>query len=319
MRSCVVVAMLAGLAGASPCHGWQTPGGPDRSLPWVTAEAVAPRVTFHTFESRAAGGPVSYHAYTPAAYDAPGTRLPVLYWLHGTLGGIAGVAPLSRLFDGAIRDERMPPMIVVFVNGLPRRLWADSKDGSAPVETVFVEELVPEVDRRFRTVASREGRVLEGFSMGGYGAARIGFRHPDLFAGISILAGGPLDLELDGPRARRNPRLKEAILRDVCGGDADYFRAISPWTIAADAAQPLRDRGTVIRHAVGERDDTLALNRRFHERLGELGIPHDYVEIPDADHDTPAVLAALLERGDFYRRALAGGAAPAAAPPGEPR
>jgi enterochelin esterase-like enzyme len=301
-----LLAILAGLASASPSHGWQTPVAPDRTLPWVTSEVVAPRVAFHTFESRAAEGPVSYHVYTPAEYDQPESRLPVLYWLHGTLGGIAGVAPLSRHFDAAIRAERMPPMIVVFVNGLPRRLWADSKDGSAPVESVFVGELIPEVDRRFRTIAAREGRVVEGFSMGGYGAARVGFRHPDLFAGISILAGGPLDLELQGPRAQRNPRLREALLRDVCGGDPDFFKAISPWTIAGAAATELHDRGTVIRQAVGERDDTRDLNRRFHERLVELGIPHDYVEIPDVDHDAPAVLAALLDRGDFYRRALEG-------------
>ena len=306
MRARMLVTMLAAMACGSPSHGWQTPGLPDRSLPWVTSEVVAPRVAFHSFESRAADGPVSYHVYTPAEYDEAESRFPVLYWLHGTLGGVAGVAPLSRHFDAAILSERMPPMIVVFVNGLPRRLWADSKDGSAPVETVFVDELIPEVDRRFRTIAARRGRVIEGFSMGGYGAARIGFRHPDLFAGISILAGGPLDLDLQGPRAQRNPRLREALLNDVCGGDPDFFKAISPWTIAGDAATELLDRGTVIRQAVGERDDTRDLNRQFHERLAELAIPHDYVEIPDVDHDAPAVLAALLDRVDFYRKALEG-------------
>lgn len=165
---------------------------------------------------------MSYHVYTPAAYDEPDARLPVLYWLHGTLGGVAGIRPLSAHFDAEIHAGRMPPLLVVFANGLPRRLWADSQDGSAPVETVFITELIPEVDRSFRTVATREGRILEGFSMGGYGAARLGFAHPHLFAGISILAGGPLDLDLAGPRARRNPGLREFLIRDVCGGDHDY-------------------------------------------------------------------------------------------------
>ena len=68
--------------------------------------------------------------------------------------------------------------------GLPRSLWADSKDGAAPVETVFIKEVITDVDRAFRTVASREGRILEGFSMGGYGAARLGFKYPQIFAGI---------------------------------------------------------------------------------------------------------------------------------------
>ena len=151
--------------------------------------------------------------------------------------------------------------------------------------------------------------------MGGYGAARIGFRHSDLFVGISILAGGPLDLDLQGPRARRNPWLKDAILRDVCGGDPEFFKAISPWTIAEDAAPALRERGTVIRQAVGERDDTRELNRLFHERMAALGIEHEYATIPGVGHDAAAVLAALLDRGDFYRRALAGRVTAASAPP----
>jgi len=314
MRFARLLALFAAVASASASRGWQParaaePGPPDRSLPWVTERAEAPGVSFRTFESRAAGGPVSYHVFTPPEYDHEAARLPVLYWLHGTLGGVAGVAPLSRHFGAAMRAGRMPPMIVVFVNGLPRRLWADSSDGSAPVETVFVEELLPEIDRSFRTIAAREGRIIEGFSMGGYGAARIGFRHPDRFAGISILAGGPLDLDLQGPRARRNPRLKEAILRDVCGGDPEYFKALSPLTLAEAAAPRLREAGTVIRHAVGDRDDTRDLNRLFHERMEALSIEHDYVEIPGLDHEAPAVLSALLERGDFYGRALAGAAA----------
>ena len=277
----------------------------DRGLAWVTEDAGVPGVAFRTFESTAAGGPVSYHVYVPPGHDKPGVRLPVLYWLHGTLGGIEGIRPLTDHFDGAMRSGLIPPMLVVFVNGLPRRLWADSKGGEAPVETVFIDELIPEIDRTFRTVAAREGRILEGFSMGGYGAARLGFAHPDLFAGISILAGGPLDLDLDGPRARRNPRLREFILREVCGGDLDHFRAISPWTLAGPAATGLSERGTVIRQAVGTRDDTRELNHAFHERMDKLGIAHEYHELTGVGHDARAVLAALaVVDGGFYRRAL---------------
>ena len=303
----VSTAMALLIAWAGPVTAQPVAKAVDRSLPWVTADAGVPGVVHRTFDSAAAAGKVSYHVYTPAEYDDPTARLPVLYWLHGTLGGVEGIRPLASHFDAAMRAGRMPPMLVVFVNGLPRRLWADSKTGAAPVETTFIADLIPEVDRSFRTLATREGRILEGFSMGGYGAARLGFAHPELFAGISILAGGPLDLDLDGPRARRNPRLREFILREVCGGDIGYFRAISPWTIAEAAATSLRDHGTVIRQAVGSRDDTGELNRRFHERMTELAIAHDYREVPDVGHDARAVLTALLATdGDFYRRALAG-------------
>lgn len=281
-------------------------GLPDRTLPWVTAEARATRVVYRTFDSRTVGTKVSYHAYLPEIYSQTEGRLPVLYWLHGTDGGIVGIPPLAKFFDDAIQAGRFPPMIVVFVNGLPARLWADSKDGASPVETVFITEVIPDVDRTFRTIALREGRILEGFSMGGYGAARLGFKYPNLFAGISILAGGPLDLEFRGPRAQRNPQLREQILRDVCSSDLEYFKALSPWMIAETAVSALRANRTVVRQAVGNLDDTQDLNRRFHDRLIELYLTHDYFELPGVGHDALALLERLGDgNAKFYRRALA--------------
>jgi enterochelin esterase-like enzyme len=297
---------LAGLAlswlALSACA---SAGPADQTLPWVTTEVQAPRVIYRTFDSKAVGAKVSYHAYLPPGHDQPDGRWPVLYWLHGTDGGVSGIRPLARLFGEAMEAGQMPPMVVVFVNGLPRRLWADAKDGSSPVETVFIQEVIPDVDRSFRTIASRQGRLLEGFSMGGYGAARIGFRHPHLFAGISILAGGPFDLELRGPRAQRSPQIRQQLLRQVCSDDWDCFRALSPLTVVEVAAPVLRAQPPVVRQAVGMLDDTRDLNREFHERMAALGIAHDYVELPGTGHDAQALLRGLLARGDgFYRRAL---------------
>jgi esterase/lipase superfamily enzyme len=296
---CIVLALSAS------CAAQESPGLSDRTLPWVTYEAKAPRVVFRTFDSRTIGGKVSYHVYTPVAYGNTEARLPVLYWLHGTGGGIAGIPPVAKFFDDAIEAGTVPAMIVVFVNGLPRRLWADSKDGSAPVETVFVTELIPEVDKQYRTIGKREGRILEGFSMGGYGAARIGFKYPDLFAGVSILAGGPLDLEFEGPRANRNPMLRKQILTDVCSNDMEYFKAISPWMVVELSAEKLREKKMLIRHMVGDRDNSRDLNRKFHDRMTELGIAHEYSELPNVAHDARALLTALgAGNGKFYRRAL---------------
>lgn len=161
---------------------------------WVTPAIEAPGVTRQVFRSEAVGTEVSYHVWLPREYQQrPSARFPTLYWLHGTGGGEEGIAPLCRWFQKAIREGRIPPMILVFPNGLATSLWSDSKDGRWPVETVLVREVIPLVDRSCRTLATREGRLVEGFSMGGYGAARLGFRHPDVFGSVSVLAGGPLD------------------------------------------------------------------------------------------------------------------------------
>jgi enterochelin esterase-like enzyme len=272
-------------------------------LPWVTQQVEAPRVSFHTFASRAAKSEVSYHVYKPAAYEESGVeQFPVLYWLHGTEGGVNHIRPVSQMFDAAIRDKGVPPMIVVFVNGLSKRLWTNSKDGRAPIETVFIEEVIPHVDKTMRTIPRREGRILEGFSMGGYGAARIGFRYPDTFGGISILAAGPLDPDFEGPRATGNP-LRDQILEDVCGGDMDYFKATHPWTIAESGAEVLRKPGVIIRQAVGSKDFSFYLSRRFHEHLDALKIPHEFHVVNDVGHHTPELMAGLAN-AEFYRKAL---------------
>jgi enterochelin esterase-like enzyme len=304
-RSLLSVALAMVLCSTAWAEDRPTSDAGTRSgeVPWVTQKVETPRVSFHTFRSRAVKSEVSYHMYKPAAYEeSAAEQFPVLYWLHGTEGGVNHIRPVSQMFDAAIRDKGVPPMIVVFVNGLPKRLWTNSKDGRAPIETVFIEELIPRVDKTMRTIPGREGRILEGFSMGGYGAARIGFRHPDMFCGISILAAGPLDPEFEGPRATGNP-LRDQILEDVCDGDMDYFKATHPWTVAASGAEVLRKPGTIIRQAVGSRDFSFYLSHRFHEHLDALKIPHEFHVVKGVGHHTPALMAGLAN-AEFYCKAL---------------
>ncbi|MBM3888934.1 MAG: esterase family protein [Verrucomicrobia bacterium] len=280
--------------------------GADEALPaWVTAAVRAPRVEFRTFDSAAAKTKVSYHIYTQEVYDTEKERrFPVLYWLHGTGGGLAGVPKLAAHFDVAIRAGKTPPMLVVFPNGLATSMWCDSKDGRVPMETVVVKELVPHVDATFRTVASREGRLVEGFSMGGYGAARLGFKFPEVFGAVSILAAGPLDLEFKGPRATGNPAERERILKETFGGDLDYYRAQSPITIVEKNADAVRGKVRV-RMAVGAQDNTGPLNRAYSEHLRKLGIEHTFTAVPGVDHNPMALLNAIGEANwEFYRKAF---------------
>jgi enterochelin esterase-like enzyme len=268
---------------------------------WVTPAIQAPRLKHRTFHSQAVQSDVSYHIYTPEAYDADQERrLPVLYWLHGAGGGLPGLAPLSAHFGDAMRAGDIPPMLVVFPNGLNLSLWVDSKDGSVPMETVVVTELLPHIDATFRTIASRDGRLVEGFSMGGYGAARLGLKHDDLFGAVSILSGGPLQEEFtDTPRVGKRGR--EWVWKTIFGGDAAYFAALSPWVLAERNAAAVREQ-TTMRLVIGERDEMLAVNEAFHAHLVELQIPHTFTILPGVGHSTPRVFEALGEANwEFYR------------------
>jgi poly(3-hydroxybutyrate) depolymerase/CubicO group peptidase (beta-lactamase class C family) len=286
---------------------------PDPSLPWVTAPVRAPRVTFHTFDSAAVKGKVSYHLYTPAAYEREAERrFPVVYWLHGSGGGMQGIPELAKRFDQAIEAGKAPPFLAVFVNGLPEGMYVDWKNGRAPVETMIVRDLVPHVDATLRTVASREGRLLDGFSMGGYGAARLGFKFPETFRAVSMLGAGPLDPDFERT-PRSNPRSRDGLLERVYGS-REHFREVSPWELAKASADTIA-KGSLVRIAVGDRDGTFALNTEFHDHLDALKIPHDWSPLAGVEHDPSKTLDALGDRTwAFYRRAFDGAAAPAPAP-----
>lgn len=288
-----------------------------RSLRWVTTEVKAPRVSFHTFESLAAKTTVSYHLYTPAAYDAPeskDSRFPVVYWLHGSGGSTPGVAKLAAHFDAAITAGKTPPFLVVFVNGLVEGMYVDWKDGSAPVESVIIKDLIPHIDAAYRTIPNRDGRLLDGFSMGGYGSARFGFKYVDLFRAVSIVGAGPMQPELiQAPRAGRQ-RAAE-VLAKVYGGDQAYFRSTSPRQIAEQNAGGIA-KDSLIRVVIGDKDETFMPNKAFHEHLERLKIPHTWTVLPGVAHDPMGVLAAMGDDNwSFYREAFAAQNKPRATPP----
>lgn len=300
--------LLLATALAAPSAEPQQPtesSAPPHTEGWVTEPVRGPGLVQHVYASAAARTDVSYHVYLPPDYlDRDDRCYPVLYWLHGSGGGFDGIAPVARLFDEAIQRGLIPPLLVVFPNGLANGMWCDSVDGRQPVETVLIGEIVPRIDQLFRTIATREGRLLEGFSMGGYGALRLAFVHRDLFATASSLGGGPLQRDLVAtPRA--NEMRRRQVLRKVYGDDMAAFRQRSPWQLASENADALRT-GLRLRQVIGTADETLPANRDLHAHLEQLRIPHDYLEVRDVPH---AVLPLLRGLGDanwaFYRAAFA--------------
>jgi enterochelin esterase-like enzyme len=294
---------------ASPDVATGQTSGPDRSLPWVTSAVAAPGLQRVVFESAAVGAPVSYHIYLPQAYTAdPTRRFSVLYWLHGAGSALGGLGQISAFFGEAMARGDIPPALIVFPNGLAESMWTNSKDGRVPMETVVVRDLLNHVDATFRTVARRDGRILEGFSMGGRGAGRLGFRYPELFASVSMLAAGPLDADFMGPQAQSNPAMRARIFEAVWGNDLENYRADGPAAIATAQQSVLRGEMRLrLRIAVGEADFVLADNEDLTAHLRTLQIVHDFTVVPGVGHQTLPLLTSLGEEGwAFYRAGFAG-------------
>jgi endo-1,4-beta-xylanase len=160
---------------------------------WVNAlpEGKYPRVQHATFKSPSMGIDVGYCIYLPPQYDetdAKEQRFPVVYYLHGGRPGseTKSVALATYIHD-AMSDGKVPPAIYVFVNGgeVSHYNYPEKKSMG---EDVFIQELIPHVDKTYRTIADRSGRGLEGFSQGGRGTTRIMFKYPHLFC--SAAPGG---------------------------------------------------------------------------------------------------------------------------------
>ena len=296
--------LLLGMVTYSFSRAFDTNKDFSQGLQWVTPEVKAPRVSFHIFESKAVKGKVSYHLYRPACYDQEKLqKLPVVYWLHGSGGGLSGIPKIANYFNEAIEAGKAPPCLVVFVNGLVEGMYVNWKDGSAPMETMIIQDLLPHVDSSYRTIPAREGRLLDGFSMGGYGAARLGFKYPELFRSVSIMGAGPLQAELiQTPRTSRQRALE--ILKKVYGGDQEYFKSSSPRRLAEENKEIIA-KGSLIRLVCGDKDETFANNREFHEVLELLKIPHAWKVLNGVDHNPMRTFEALGDSNwAFYRKAF---------------
>jgi len=300
----IVFAAAAFVYAAGPAHAQATVNNPDAVMaleweigPWETLWKTA------SFKSDLVGEKVGYYVYLPPDYDQDTERrYPVVIWLHGAYGRPHDASPIIARLDKAIRRGAATPMIVVSAldpTGLG--MWTDSKDGRLPMESLIITELIPHVDKTYRTLATADARAIEGFSMGGYGAAYLGFKYPELFSSVSMLAAA-----LHKPETLKERRA--AIFMNVFGGDLDYARERSPWRWAVKNAREIRKRQRV-RLYVGAEDGLLEWDRSFHELLTDQEIAHEWGVVPDSPHDIGALMRNW--EGDFFAFYQAAFASPA--------
>src|SRR5438067_1182337 len=247
------------------------------TMDWVDPDRTEPPGTaYKTFSSKTIRGDVSYLVYLPPGYDKQKqTRYPVLYELPASAQTARGGAEVVRRVDQAIRAGRIEPMIVVLVNGLRGgTMYCDTRDGLYPLESVVVNDLLPHIDSTYRTVASRGGRALDGFSMGGFGAAHLGFKFPEHFGVISIMAPPLLGPELKQPLPMRAwSRLFPAAM----DSDLEFFRANDPFMLAAKNAATLRERTFIRIVCHVENENWLAPRcEELHQVLMKHEIPHQF-------------------------------------------
>ena len=230
----------------------------------------------------------SYRIYLPPDYETSGTRrYPVIYFMHGSLVDSKRpiVAGYVARVDAAIRSGVMPPVIVVMPQGLNQNRWMDSKDGTKPMESIIVKNLIPHIDATYRTIATREGRAIEGHSMGGFGALHNGFNNPDLYIAVTGNAPGGATLDI-GTYDPASNRIDSFAI--VYGSDRDYYVAMAPTTLAAKNLAKVKQQH--IRIICGTKDDLFTGATFVHNELTKLGIQHEWLPVPESPHNHDQLL-----------------------------
>ena len=147
-------------------------------------EQLGPRLEELTLATPAVDGPTSVRVLLPPAYrSSPERRFPVLYLLHGAFDDHTAYTEKTDVVEEL--TERLAVIVVMPDTGSTSGYqdWFNGGDYGPPAwETYHVAQLIPWIDRRYRTVPTRKGRAVAGLSMGGYGAIGYAARHPDLFA-----------------------------------------------------------------------------------------------------------------------------------------
>jgi putative tributyrin esterase len=254
-----------------------------------------------TMEAPSIGRKTAYNIILPADYDSSGEkRYPVLYLLHGLSGNYANWANF-----GAVRAARGLDLIVVMPDGGNSWYlnWAESGEGQKNAWDDFItRDLIGHVDSTYRTVAAREGRAINGLSMGGFGGLALGLRHPDLFCSIGSHSGALSFARGAGDRLRsgqEQPRRKNQP-SDTPNPriEIEGFRSQAERTPKgklflkaedADAADPFKlvlavpkDKLPHIYVDCGTEDRLITASRDFAKLLMEHSIPFTYGESPGA-------------------------------------
>lgn len=131
--------------------------------------------------------------YTPANYNEDSkTRFPVLYLQHGSFEDETGWAVQGKanlILDNLIASKKANPMIIVMDNGYAYKPQSNTARPESVFEEVVINEIIPMIDAKFRTIANRENRAIAGLSMGANQTMRIMMNNLNTFSHYGGFSG----------------------------------------------------------------------------------------------------------------------------------
>ena len=201
-------------------------------------------------DSKALGGSKTVNVYLPPGYERSNDRYPVVYLFRGherewvnpeedgsrkgrtaaivadDLINAGAIGPVLLVMPGlAADDNRIPGLGINFVQ--PE---LEPAVGPGRFEDFMVREVVPAVDAQFRTLADRQHRGVDGFSLGGLTAVSLGLRFPDLFSSVGAFDGTMFWAGATRPDGSRDSLAEHEMFRAAFGApvNVERFRQVNP-------------------------------------------------------------------------------------------
>jgi S-formylglutathione hydrolase FrmB len=154
---------------------------------FLSLPALASDIVKREFKSETLRRTWAYDVYLPLGYEESRLIYPVFYLLHGNGGSREDWVQkgrIQRTTDSLIARRDIPPVIIVMPDA-GVSWYVDRRD---KMETAVLRDLIADVEKNFRTLKAREGRLIGGLSMGGYGALRFVLKYPEKFAAAALLS-----------------------------------------------------------------------------------------------------------------------------------
>ncbi len=236
--------------------------------------SAAAEVTTLKLNSKLMAREMPYRLILPPDYKSkPEQRHPVIYLLHGLTGNNTNWTTFTKLSRYSLKHN----FIIVTPEGA-NGWYSDSvATPNDKFESCIVKELIPEIDKNYRTVATRDSRMIAGLSMGGYGALKFGLKYPEMFSLVGSFSGAI-------GAAAFTEKTSAAIGKNIDGifgpVASETRNANDVFKLVHDLSPEKQKELPFIYQSCGTEDFLIQNNRDFLALLNEKKIAHEYREHP---------------------------------------
>ena len=276
MKKTLLIFLLTVLAISQGAKAQTT--APQNSAATQKSGAASSSTDLHQLDSKLMTRKIPYYVLSPPNYEADkATRFPVVYLLHGYGGNYRDWVEKTKLVEYVAQHN----FIVVTVEG-GNGWYTDSvSKPENKYESYIVQELLPEIDKNYRTVAERRGRAVVGLSMGGYGAVKFGLKYPDKFVFAASMSGA---MQIASWKTGDQiPQMFRQMILSTFGDENNPVKKANDVFVNFSQLPPEKISALPFFYLDCGTEDELGLlpvNRQLADILQKQKIPHEFRELP---------------------------------------